>query len=100
MYLLLTIISVLCAWTLLTVLVIALMLIMKPLQGTQRYMEKITCGVRAIDTQTHPLGRRLDLVAGALVVSASELNKAATGLTEVDSKFALIGEKIRRLFRR
>jgi hypothetical protein len=34
------------------------------------------------------------------VVSASELNKAATGLTEVDSKFALIGEKIRRLFGR
>lgn len=55
MELLLTILSVLAAWTFLAVLVVGLFLIYKPLQSVRGYLEKIAMGVRAIEKQTSPL---------------------------------------------
>lgn len=65
MPLLLTVLSVLALWALLSVLIVGLGLIVKLLESVQGHLEKIATGVRAIETQTAPLekGAR-ELTAG------------------------------------
>lgn len=72
MILLLTILSVLALWALLGTLILGLLLILRPLQSVRGYLEKITMGVRAIETQTLPLGARTDALGAGL----GELNAA------------------------
>lgn len=55
MPLLLTLLSVLLTLGFLSALVIALLLILKPLQGVRGSLEKIALGVRAIERQMEPL---------------------------------------------
>jgi hypothetical protein len=73
MELLLTILSVLAVWALLGVLVFGLLFVIKVLQGVRRHMEKIAMGVRAIEHQALPLGRRAEAVAVAMATAADEL---------------------------
>ena len=81
MTLLLTILSTLALWALLGVLIMGLLLILRPLQSVRGYLEKITWGVRAIETQTAPLGARTETLAAGL----AELNAA---LVAVDGRLA------------
>lgn len=71
MSLLLTILSVLALWALLSVLVIGLLLILRPLQSVRGYLEKTTMGVRAIEQQARPLGGQIEALAAGL----GELNE-------------------------
>lgn len=84
MALLLTILSVLALWVLLSVLIIGLLLILRPLQVARGYLEKITMGVRAIEQQLLPLGTRVDLVAGSLGETADALGAVAGRLAMAD----------------
>lgn len=56
MVLLLTVLSVLAVWALLGLLVVGLLLIFKALDSVRRNLEQIAMGVRAIETETAPLG--------------------------------------------
>jgi hypothetical protein len=56
MTLLLTILSALALWAFLTVLVVALLLVLKALEGIRGHLQRITMGVRAIEQETSPLG--------------------------------------------
>lgn len=98
MPLLLTIVSVLCGWVLLTLLVLALLMIYKPLQAVNRSLEKIAMGVRAIEQETSPLANSLNAVSASLNEAAAQLGRAARGLTSVDEKFAYAGIRMRHWF--
>ncbi|CAN5649105.1 hypothetical protein BH23GEM3_BH23GEM3_11440 [soil metagenome] len=78
--LLLTILSVLAGWAFLSLLVIGLLLILRPLQAVRGYLEKITMGVRAIEHQLVPLGSHISLVAGSLGETADALGTLDAGL--------------------
>jgi hypothetical protein len=85
MPLVLTLMSVLAFWAFLTVLVIALLLIRKVLEGVRRSLEQITMGVRAIEVQTAPLGpHALDVVAslGHVIADFTALLKGLTALEQ------------------
>jgi hypothetical protein len=84
MALLLTILSVIAVWAFLTVLVVGLLLILKPLQHTRGYLEKIAMGVRAIEHQLRPLGERADAFAGVLGGVGGALDRAAGHLASAD----------------
>lgn len=58
--LLLAVLSVLAVWALLGVLAIGLVLVLKTLQSIRGWLERIAMGVRAIETQTTPLGAQVD----------------------------------------
>ena len=49
-------VSVLAGWSLLGAIAGGLLLILKPLEGVRANLRKITMGVRAIETETAPLG--------------------------------------------
>jgi hypothetical protein len=82
--LLLTILSVIAIWAFLTVLVVGLLMILKPLQQVRGYLEKITMGVRAIEHQVRPLGERADALAAALGGVGGPLGRAAEHLASAD----------------
>ena len=82
MALLLTILSVLALWALLTVLVAGLLLILKPLDGVRTRLEKITMGVRAIEEETKPLGARAETLIVALGHASDTLGATAHHLAE------------------
>lgn len=84
MPLLLTILSVLAAWAFLTVLIVGLLLILKPLESIRAFLEKITMGVRAIEQQTAPLGAHADALTGSLREAGGAVNGAAARLAEAD----------------
>ena len=78
MPLLLTILSALALWALLTLLVIGLLLIFKPLEAIRGHLQKITAGVRAIEQETAPL----EALAGELGPVMRELHDALGGLAQ------------------
>lgn len=83
MLLLLTILSVLAVWAFLTVLVVGLLLILKPLESVRGQLEKIAMGVRAIERETLPLGARAAALAAALNEAGGAIGTAARSFTEV-----------------
>jgi hypothetical protein len=81
---LLTLLSVLAAWAFLTILVIGLLLILKPLESTRRYLEKITMGVRAIEQQTLPLGPHAGITVQSLALVNQNIQAVSGQLAAVD----------------
>lgn len=84
MTLLLTILSVLAAWTFLAVLVMGLLLILKPLQSVRAHLEKIAMGVRAIEQETAPLRTHLDTVTASMGDAVGAAGTAALRLRGID----------------
>ena len=74
MELLLTMFSVLALWGFLTVLVLGLFLILKPLESVRKHLERIAMGVRAIERETLPLRGHLEAVDSMLRDVTGELN--------------------------
>ena len=74
MTVLLTVLSVLALWSFLTLLVIGLLLILKPLESVRKHLEQIAMGVRAIETQTAPLRPGVEHIAGDLQKLEAILN--------------------------
>jgi hypothetical protein len=73
---LLTVLSVLAAWALLGVLLVALLLIVKSTQSIRHWFEKITVGVRAVEHQTADLGPRAEVLATSLREALDALHAA------------------------
>jgi len=63
---LLTVLSVIGAWALIGVLLVALLLVFKELQSIRHWFEKITVGVRAVEHQTVSLDQRGDVLAASM----------------------------------
>lgn len=85
MTLLLTILSALALWALLTVLVLGLMVILKPLQSVRGSLERITMGVRAIGHQMRSLeerAERLDRAIGEIPPVAAGVAGALQRVSE------------------
>ena len=83
MTLLLTILSVLAGWALLALLMLGLLLILKPLESVRRNLQQITMGVRAIESETLPLGVRAEALGEALGETASSVDATAEHLSAV-----------------
>ena len=100
MPLLLTILSALAVWALLTLLVIGLLLIFKPLEAIRGHLQKINAGVRAIERETAPL----EALAGELGPATRELHDALGGLAQhlraVDAKLTTAVPALRAALRR
>jgi adenylosuccinate lyase len=88
MILLLVILSVLALLALLGTLVFGLLFILSALQGIRTHLEKITMGVRAIEHQVQPLGRRTRAVAASLTLVGEAAGNIAAGLAETDRRLA------------
>jgi hypothetical protein len=84
MELLLTILSVVALWALLTLLVLGLLVILKELESIRAYLQKIAMGVRAIDMETAPLGRHATKVAGTLGITIEGLTATVGRLSDVE----------------
>ncbi len=82
--LLLTILSVLAGWSLLSVLAAGLLLILKALDSIRNYLQKITAGVRAIEQQTMPLSTHADTLTASLSETGDALAATARYLAQVD----------------
>ena len=95
MILLLTILSVVALWALLSVLILGLLLILRPLQSVRGYLEKITMGVRAIEQQTLPLGVRTDALAAGLIELNTTLRAAEARLADVNRKLPAVAPALR-----
>ena len=78
MPLLLTILSALALWALLTLLVVGLLLIFKPLEAIRGHLQKINAGVRAIEQETSPL----EALTRELGPATRELHDALGGLAQ------------------
>jgi hypothetical protein len=63
---LLTVLSVVAAWALIGVLLVALLLVFKELQSIRHWFEKITVGVRAVEHQAASLAERGDVLTASL----------------------------------
>jgi hypothetical protein len=63
---LLTVLSVVGAWALIGVLLVALLLVFKELQSIRHWFEKITVGVRAVEHQTASLAARGDVLCASM----------------------------------
>jgi hypothetical protein len=83
----LTVLSVLAAWSLLGVIAGGLLMILNALKSVRRHMENIAMGVRAIETETAPLGPR----AGALIEG---LGSGADGLSAIAGRVEQIGRDL------
>jgi type II secretory pathway component PulJ len=83
----LTILSVLAAWSLLGVIAGGLLMILNALKSVRRHMERIAMGVRAIETETAPLGRRV----GALTVRRGP---GADALSAIAARVGEIGRDL------
>ena len=79
---LLTSLSVLAGWSLLGTLVAGLFAILTSLQRVRRSVEQITMGVRAIETETAPLGGHIHTLVGALDALGGPLVASVGHLTE------------------
>ncbi len=75
---LLVVLSVVAAWAMIGVLLVALLLVAKELQSIRHWFEKITVGVRAVEHQTANLAER-DEVLSASMREALEALRAASG---------------------
>jgi hypothetical protein len=74
---LLTVLSVLAAWALVGVLLVALLLIVKELQSIRHWFEKITVGVRAVEHQTGTLAERGEVLSASLREALEALRSTA-----------------------
>ncbi len=63
---LLTVLSVVAAWALIGVLLVALLLVAKELQSIRHWFEKITVGVRAVEHQTAHLAERGEVLSASM----------------------------------
>jgi hypothetical protein len=63
---LLTVLSVIGAWALIGVLLVALLLVFKELQSIRHWFEKITVGVRAVEHQTGSLTERGEVLTASM----------------------------------
>ncbi len=75
---LLVVLSVVAAWALIGVLLVALLVVAKELQSIRHWFEKITVGVRAVEHQTGTLSERGDVLS-ATMREALEALRAASG---------------------
>jgi uncharacterized protein YoxC len=80
---LLTILSVVALWALLTLLIFGLLLILKALESVRRSMQQITMGVRAIEHQTLPLGAHTDSLRQSLDESIPSIERSAENLASL-----------------
>jgi hypothetical protein len=74
---LLTVLSVIGAWALIGVLLVALLLVFKELQSIRHWFEKITVGVRAVEHQTASLAERGDVLATSMREALEALHTAS-----------------------
>ena len=81
---LLAVLSVLAAWAFNGVLLAGLLSILKALEGVRQRLEKITMGVRAIETETAPLATHAGAVATSLEQVVSAGGALAGRLADVD----------------
>lgn len=88
MPLLLTILSVIALWALLTTLVLGLLFVLKALQSVRGHLRRITAGVRAIEQETAPLGDRVAELPPAAAELDAALRRLATRVEETDRRFA------------
>lgn len=93
----LTVLSVLAGWAFLTVLIIALLLIRRVLEGVRRNLEQITMGVRAIEVETAPLGTHAIRTAGTLTALAAHVAALPDAIAAIESQVAALAPELRRL---
>jgi hypothetical protein len=79
---LLTVLSVVAAWTLIGVLLVALLLVVKELQSIRHWFEKITVGVRAVEHQTSALPERGDVLSASMREALEALRGASGTATD------------------
>jgi hypothetical protein len=79
---LLTVLSVLVAWALLGVVAVGLLLMMKSVQSTRHWFEKITMGMRAVAHQTRDLPERGSRLAVSMTEALGALGAAAQDLPD------------------
>ena len=92
---LLTTLSVLAGWSLLGVLAAGLLGVLRPLESIRRSLEQIAMGVRAIETQTAPLGERVDTAAASLGAAADTLGTVAQQLADADRNLEIVAPSLR-----
>jgi hypothetical protein len=73
---LLTVLSVIAAWALIGVLLVALLLVFKELQSIRHWFEKITVGVRAVEHQTGALAQRGEALTASMREALDALREA------------------------
>ncbi len=74
---LLTVLSVVAAWALIGVLLVALLLVAKELQSIRHWFEKITVGVRAVEHQTATLAERGEILSASMREALEALRDTA-----------------------
>jgi hypothetical protein len=74
---LLTVLSVVAAWALIGVLLVALLLVAKELQSIRHWFEKITVGVRAVEHQTATLAARGEVLSASMREALEALRDTA-----------------------
>jgi hypothetical protein len=79
---LLTVLSVVAAWALIGVLLLALLLVFKELQSIRHWFEKITVGVRAVEHQTAALDQRGEVLAASMREALEALHAASGAPTD------------------
>lgn len=84
--------SVLALWSALTVLVFELRLLRNTLQGIRQKLEQVVSVVRAVDTQTEPLGRLGVEFANELALTVKRLTGLARALDSIDRGLTLLGK--------
>ncbi len=78
---LLVVLSVVAAWALIGVLLVALLLVAKELQSIRHWFEKITVGVRAVEHQTGTLSERGQVLSASMREALDALRGAAGSST-------------------
>ena len=81
-YLLLTILSVLAVWSLLTALIVGLLYVFKALESIRDVLHRIAMGVRAIEQETAPLenlASQLPSAANTLLDALAPIARRARG---------------------
>jgi hypothetical protein len=96
MALLLTILSVLAAWTFLGVLIVALLLIFKTLESVRGSLQKIAMGVRAIEQETSRIGELSTTGAALLNEARDGFSAAADSLAAASGRIAAAAPAFRR----
>lgn len=91
----LTILSVLAGWTLLGVIAGGLLMILNALKSVRRHMENIAMGVRAIETETAPLGPRAVKLIDGLGQGADGLNAVAARVGDIGRDLEAVAPALR-----
>ena len=93
--LLLMILSALALWAFLTLLVVALLLVLKTLEGVRTHLQRITMGVRAIEQQTAPLGALAGRLPPAMRELHASLDALAGRLNDASRHLTTVGPALR-----